>query len=171
MYHEDIKGTYEPRLVAIFERLNKEIFNDQLPMPDAICYDYRRVGSKKSYGRGGQIYYRFLDGHVWYIVVRGKQKGNAKHEELTMLHEMVHLSLVVQFFNSDLPDTNYRVKDFVTDKSASFILECARVARKFGITFSDLASWDTSIPDQETHITSNTYNEIQDAKSLLASLS
>ena len=167
-YHTEIAGTYEPKLVDIFNELNDRIFDGQLPMPDAICYDYRRVGTKKRPGRGGQIYYRYIDGHCYHIVVRGKQKGNTNHETLAILHEMVHLSLVQQFFKFNLDDTNFRIQDFVNDKSGSFILECAKVATKFGITYDDLAKWNVAMnPDQDTTMTSKRYNEVQAAKALL----
>jgi len=166
-YHNEIAGIYEPSLVEIFDRLNSEVFDGKLPTPDALAYDYR-----PSNRRGGQIYYRYSDGHCYYIVVRGKQKDNPKNVELTMLHEMCHLSLIVQFFESDLRNTNYRIKDFVKDKSGTFILELAKAAIKYGCTFRELECWsDEDSPDKETTITSKKYNESQSAKSLLATLS
>lgn len=168
-YHTEIAGTYEPKLLDIFNDLNKRMFQGQLPTPDAICYDYRHVGTKKRRGRGGQIWYNQTTGHCLYIVIRGKLKGETNFETLTMLHEMVHLSLIVQFFNSKLNETNYRVKDFTNDKSASFILECAKIATKFGVTYADLAKWNTAMyEDSDSTVTTKRYNEVQAAKALLA---
>jgi hypothetical protein len=172
LYRDEIAGIVEPKLKEIFDRLNLEVFGGRLTMPDSLAYDYRRVGSRRNKGRGGQINYSNNTGHCYYIVVRGKQKGNTKFEELTMLHEMVHLSLVQQFFATELQFDNYRVKDFVADKSGTFILECAKVATIYGCTFDELYTWDSqNNPDQETTLTSKKYSEVQAAKSLLASLS
>ena len=62
----------------------------------------------------------------------------------------------------------YRIKDFVKDKSATFILECAKIAHKYGCSFKELSTWNTDIPDNDTTITSKRYNEVQAAKALLA---
>ena len=167
-YKNDVKGLFEPGLVAIFERLNQQFFDGKLSMPAALCYDYRPVGSKRRSGRGGQILSTKDGSHCYYIVVRGKQKGNVKFEEETILHEMVHLSLYERFFTSKLWEVGYRIHDFSKDSSASFILECARVAIAYGCTYKELASWSIKdSPDNDTTVTSKRYNEVQAAKALL----
>lgn len=168
-FKDEIKGLYEPRLVEIFEQLNTKIFNDELIMPEALCYDYRRVGSKRRSGRGGQILHNKDGSRCYYIVVRGKQKGNTIQETLTILHEMVHLSLAQQFFSANLIDSNFRLRDFTNDRTSTFILECAKVAKLFGCTYEELATWNIeNSPDNNTTVTSKRYNEVQAAKALLA---
>ena len=168
-FKDEIKGLYEPRLVEIFEQLNTKIFNDELIMPEALCYDYRRVGSKRRSGRGGQILYNKDGSRCYYIVVRGKQKGNRTFETLTILHEMVHLSLSQQFCDSNLRDNNFSIKDFTGDKTATFILECAKIAKLFGCSYDELKQWSIEdSPDNRTTMTSKRYNEVQAAKALLA---
>ena len=168
-YKVDVKGLFEPRLVAMFDKLNTLYFSGLLDRPAALCYDYRRTGGRKSSGRGGQILCTKDGSHCYYIVVRGKQKGNAKFEEETILHEMVHLSLARQFFNSRLWEVGYRLHDFSKDSSASFILQCARVAIAYGVTYKELAEWSIKeSPDNDTTVTNKRYNEVQAAKALLA---
>ena len=168
-YKDDVKGLFEPRLVEMFEKLNTLYFSGMLEMPAALCYDYRRTGGRKSIGRGGQILCTKDGSHCYYIVVRGKQKGNTKHEEETMLHEMVHLSLARQFFIGRLWEVGYRLHDFSKDTSASFILALAKVAIAYGCTYNDLAKWSLKAsPDNETTVTNKRYNEVQAAKALLA---
>ena len=165
-YQDEIAGIMEPSLKAIFDRLNKKFFNDELPLPDTLAYDYRH---RKA---GGSILTSKNGGQCYYIVVRGKQKDNANFEEETMLHEMVHWLLARRFFLSELPALNYRLRDFIKDSSASFILEGARISAEYGCSFAEFQRWSNEDnPDQDTTITSKKYSELQDAKSLLGSLS
>jgi len=163
----EVSGIFEPTLVEVFDRLNREYFSGSLLRPNALAWDYR-----PSRNRGGQISYHEKQYKVNYIVVRGWQKDNPNMVELTMLHEMVHLSLYQRFFETDLMDFKYRVRDFVADKSGAFILECARVAREYGCSFKELSTWDDSdSPDQESVMTTNRYVQTAKAKSLLSTLS
>ena len=164
-FKDEITDIREPELVAVFDYLNKRFFNGELPLPHALAYDYR-PGK-----RGGQIQTNKAGNICYYIVVRGKQKGNAKFIEETMLHEMVHLKIAWTFYNTDLGSLGYRERDFGTDKSAAFILEGARISREYGCSFKEFKTWSAeNSPDNDTTITSTTYNQLQDGKSLLASL-
>ena len=166
-FKDDIFGIVEPELVEIFDRLNHEYFSGRLLMPNALAWDFR-----PSRRRGGQILYAREHYEVHYIVVRGWQRDNPNMVEMTMLHEMIHLSLVQTFFETDLMDFQYRVRDFVTDKSGTFILECARVAREYGCSYKELATWDSETnADGDSIMTSTKYHQTAKAKSLLATLS
>ena len=165
-YRNEIAGIWEAELVTIFDDLNYRFFNNRLDLPDALAWDYRnnRAGGETLSSKDGS--------HCYYIVVRGKQRGNDKHVRETMLHEMVHQSVSLQFSQTELPSLNYKRSDFANDKSAAFMLEGARISQLYGCSFSTFQSWSSEeSPDQETHITSNTYTQLQDAKSLLGSLS
>lgn len=165
-FKDSVTGIYEPELMELFIRLNREYFSDSLPLPNALAWDFR-----PSNRRGGQISYSSVKFQVHYIVVRGWQKDNPEMVELTMLHEMVHLSLVKTFFDTGMNELGYRTKDFCYDKAGAFIMECAKVASKFGCSFNDLAYWDTEVDDNDSSLTSARYASLAKAKSLLATLS
>lgn len=165
-YKDEIANIREPELVAIFDDLNKRFFNGELPLPHALAWDYRHNRS------GGSIFCNKAGNVCYYIVVRGKQKDNPKHVEETMLHEMVHLSLYWRFYNTDLGSLHYRIDDFTSDKSSSFILEGARISAEYGCSFKTFQSWsDENSPDKDTSITKKKYSELNSAKTLLGSLS
>lgn len=162
-FKDQIANIREPELLAIFDDLNNRFFKGQLPTPGALAWDFR----PNSYG--GQILCNKAGNICWYIVVRGKQKGNAEFVERTMLHEMVHLSLSWRFYNTELGSLNYRRRDFVKDSSAAFMLEGARISREYGCSFKDFQSWSSKgNPDNHTTVTSKRYSEVQAAKALLA---
>ena len=164
-FKNEIADIREPELVTIFDKLNKEFFNDELPLPYALAWDYRpnRYGGQILCNKNGNVCY--------YIVIRGKQRNNPKFVEETMLHEMTHLSMSWRFYNTELRYFGYRRKDFVKDNSAAFMLEGARVATEYGCSFKDFQSWSSKDnPDEDTTLTSKTYSEIQSAKSLIATL-
>ena len=163
---KDIINIREPELVTVFDDLNKRFFNDELPLPKSLAWDYR-PGK-----RGGEHLSNKTGNVCQYIVIRGKQKHNSKFVEETMLHEMVHLSLSWRFYNSDLYSLGYRRHDFVKDNSAAFILEGARISREYGCTFKEFEGWNSKItPDYSSTVTSKSYSEVQSGKSLLATLS
>ncbi len=162
---DSIRNIREPELVTIFDDLNKRFFDDELPLPDALAWDYRpnRNAGSILCNKNGNICY--------YIVIRGKQRNNPKFVEETMLHEMTHLSISWQFYNTELGSLRYRRKDFVKDNSAAFILEGARIAAEYGCSFKEFQRWNSKeTPDEDTTITHKSYSEIQSAKSLIATL-
>ncbi len=164
-FQSEIADIREPELVDIFDDLNRRFFNNELPLPHALAYDYRnnRAGGSILSNKNGNI--------CRYIVVRGKQKGNDKFVRQTMLHEMVHLLLAWRFYNSDLGFFGYKISDFTDDKSAAFIIEGARISKLYGCSFKDFQSWSPlDNPDNGTSLTSTKYVELNEAKSLLGSL-
>lgn len=130
----------EPKLIAEWRRLNKEVFDSELKQePITLCwhFDIRSTGGYCNYyGYEGQV----------KIVIKATLKENYDAWLRTLIHEMVHQLLWERYCEQTELGAEIRAKfdrdGFLADKGYFFWAEIYKLAKKLGYSFKELAHWD-----------------------------